>query len=150
MTPWIVVHQPPLSMDFLGKNTGVGCHFLLQGIFLTQGQNQCLLLLHWRAGSLLQAPGGSDGKESTCNTGDPSLIPGLGRSPGEEKDYPLHYSCLENPMGRGTWQATVHKVARSWTRLKPLSTAHRRTNWEAPRLRGVGEKRSHKIYKLLS
>ena len=43
-------------------------------------------------------PGGSDGKESACNAGDPGLIPGLGRSPGEEKGNPLQYSGLENSM----------------------------------------------------
>ena len=43
-------------------------------------------------------PGGSDGKVSTYNAGDPGLIPGLGRSPGEGNDNPLQYSCLENPM----------------------------------------------------
>ena len=46
-------------------------------------------------------PGGSDGKESACNAGDPGLIPGLGRSPGEENSYPQQYSCLENSMDRG-------------------------------------------------
>ena len=45
-------------------------------------------------------PRGSDGKETTCNAGDLGLIPGLGRSPGEENGYPLQYSCLENPMNR--------------------------------------------------
>ena len=45
-------------------------------------------------------PGGSDGKESACNAGDQSSIPGLGRSPGGEPDYPLQYSCLENPHGQ--------------------------------------------------
>ena len=45
-------------------------------------------------------PGGSDGKESACNVGDPDSIPGLGRSPGEGNGYPLQYSCLENPMDR--------------------------------------------------
>ena len=57
-------------------------------------------------------PGGSAGKESACNAGDPGLIPGLGRSPGGGNCYPLQYSCLENPMERGAWQATVHGVAR--------------------------------------
>ena len=47
-------------------------------------------------------------KESTCNTGDPGSIPGSGRSPGEKNGYPLQYSCLENPMDRGAWWATVH------------------------------------------
>ena len=47
--------------------------------------------------------------------GDPGLIPGSGRSSGEENGNPLQYSCLENPMDRGTWQATVHEVAKSQT-----------------------------------
>ena len=47
-------------------------------------------------------PGGSDGKESTCNAGDLGSIPGLGRSPGEGKGYPLQYSGLENPMDMGS------------------------------------------------
>ena len=46
-------------------------------------------------------PGGSDGKESACNSGDLGLISGLGRSPGEGNGYPLQYSCLENSMDRG-------------------------------------------------
>ena len=46
-------------------------------------------------------PRGSDGKESTCNVGDPGLIPGLGRSPAEGNGNPLQYHCLENPMDRG-------------------------------------------------
>ena len=56
-------------------------------------------------------PGGSDGKESACNSGYPGLTPKFGRSPGEGNDNPLQYSYLENPMDRGTWQATVHGVA---------------------------------------
>ena len=60
-------------------------------------------------------PGGSDGKVSAHNVGDPGSIPGLGRSPGEGNGHPLQYSCLENPMDRGAWQATVHGVAKSWT-----------------------------------
>ena len=55
---------------------------------------------------------GSAGKESTCHVGDLGLIPGLGRSPGEGNGNPLQYSCLENPMDKGAWQATVHGVAR--------------------------------------
>ena len=54
---------------------------------------------------------GSDGKESACNAGDAASIPGLGRSPGEGNGSPLQYSCLENPMDRGAWQATVHGVS---------------------------------------
>ena len=58
-------------------------------------------------------PGGSDGKESICHAGDLGLISGSGRSPGEGNGYPLQYSCLENPMDRGAWWATVHGVAKS-------------------------------------
>ena len=58
-------------------------------------------------------PGGSDGKESACKAGDLGSIPGSGRSPGEGNGYPVQYACLENPMDRGAWQATVHGVARS-------------------------------------
>ena len=50
---------------------------------------------------LLGFPGGSDGEVSAANAGDPGLIPGSGRSPGEEDSYPLQYSCLENSMDRG-------------------------------------------------
>ena len=52
-------------------------------------------------------PGGSGGKESACNSGDPGWIPGSGRSPGEGNGNSLQYSCLENPMDRGAWRATV-------------------------------------------
>ena len=51
--------------------------------------------------------GGSDGKESSCYTGDPSSIPGSGRCPGEGNGYPLQYSCLENSMDRGAWQEII-------------------------------------------
>ena len=57
-------------------------------------------------------PGGSEGEESTRNAGDLGSIPGLGRSPGGGNGNPLQYSCLENPMERGAWRATVHGVAR--------------------------------------
>jgi len=53
------------------------------------------------------------GKKSTCQSGDPGLIPGLGRSPEEGNGNLLWYSCLENPMDRGAWWATVHAVAES-------------------------------------
>ena len=51
-------------------------------------------------------PHSSVGQESACNAGDPGSIPGSGRSPGEGNVNPLQYSCLENPMDRGAWQAT--------------------------------------------
>ena len=62
-------------------------------------------------------PGDSDSKESACNPGDLSLIPGPGRSPGEGNGNPLQDSCLEKSMDRGVWQATVCGVTKSWTRL---------------------------------
>ena len=60
-------------------------------------------------------PGGSDGKDSTCNVGDLGLIPGLGRSLAEGHGNPLQYSCLERI--RGAWQATVHGVSTRQTQL---------------------------------
>ena len=59
--------------------------------------------------------GVSDGKEYACNAGDPGSVPGSGRCPGEGNGYPLQYSCLENSMDRGAWQATVHQVTESDT-----------------------------------
>ena len=73
-------------------------------------------ILEWVAISL-DFPGGSDSKASVYNAGDPGSIPGSGRSAGEGNGDPLQYYCLENPMDRGTWYATVHGVAKSWTRL---------------------------------
>ena len=61
--------------------------------------------------------GGSDGKESACNAGDLGLIPGLGRSPGGEHGNPVQYSCLENPIDKRVWQATIHGVIKSQTQL---------------------------------
>ena len=64
-------------------------------------------------------------KNLTANAGDirvMGLIPGSGRSPGGVHDNPLQYFCLENPMDRGAWWATVHKVAKSRTQLKRLTT----------------------------
>ena len=60
---------------------------------------------------------GSGSKESTCNAGDLGSIPDLGRSPGERNGNPLQYACLENPMDRGAWQATVHVLTKNQTRL---------------------------------
>ena len=60
----------------------------------------------------LAFPRSSGSKESACNAGDLGSIPGSGKSPGEGNGNPLQYSCLENPMDRGAWWATVHGVAR--------------------------------------
>ena len=66
----------------------------------------------------------SDGKESACNAGDLSSIPGLGRSPGEGNGNPLQHSCLDNPMDRGAWWAIVHRVTKSQTRLRDFTFFH--------------------------
>ena len=78
--------------------------------------------LNWRVFAICLCrdylfPIGSLGKESACSAGDLGLISESGRSPGEGNGNPLQYSCLENPMDRRTWQATVHGVAKSWTGL---------------------------------
>ena len=65
--------------------------------------------------SVIGFPDGSDGKEPPCNAGDPGLIPGSGRFPGEGNGNPLQYSCLENYMDRGGWRAIVHGVTKSRT-----------------------------------
>ena len=79
--------------------------------------------LHFKSPSIQlkkACPGGAVVKNSPANagdTGDMGLIPGLGRFPRGGKGNPLQYSCLENPMDRGAWQAMVHGVEKSQTRL---------------------------------
>ena len=92
------IHSPWNSP---GQNTGVGSLSLLQGIFLTQE-------LNW--GLLHCFPGGSEGKTSSCNAGDPGSIPGLERSPGERNGNPLQYSCLENP-----WMEEPGRLQSMWS-----------------------------------
>ena len=80
-----------------------------------------ILILHWARQILWPnlttgLPCSSNGKESACRAADLGSVSGLGRSPGEGNSNPLQCSRLENPMDRGTWQATVHGVAKSWTR----------------------------------
>ena len=75
--------------------------------------------MNFRAGDCFKSgqwfPDGSDGKDSIWNARDPDSIPGWGRSPGEGNGNPHQYSCLENPIDRGAWQATVHGVTKSQT-----------------------------------
>ena len=88
------------------------------GLSSEHALTECLILGEY--GRELGFPGGSEGKEPACGTGDtrdPGLIPGLGRSPGEGNGNPLQYSCLEKSMDRRAWRATVHRVAKSWTWL---------------------------------
>ena len=129
--------QTPLSVDSVGKNTGVGCYALLQGIEPRDRTSlSCVSCIDrqvlMRPGKLLSHlgspiaiwlykrhgfPGGSDSKESACKAGDLHSIPGLGRSPGRGYNNRRQYSCLENSMDRGAWQATIHGVTKSLTRL---------------------------------
>jgi len=72
---------------------------------------------HWICSLLFHLPGGSDGKAFACMKETWHEIPGTGRFPGKGNGYSLWYSCLENPMDRGTWWTTVHGVAKSRTWL---------------------------------
>ena len=134
----------PRPWDSPGKNTRVGCHFLLQGFFLIKelslGLLHCRQILYWLSceGSPIYAleydiylslsdlfhsflgsfPGGSDGKEFACNVGDLGSSPMLGRTPGEGNGNPLQYSCVENPHGQRSLGATVHGVTKSQTWLR--------------------------------
>ena len=116
-----------------GKNTGVGCHFLLQGIFLTRGSSPGLLHCRQILDPLCYEGGEThthththasnvvlvvkNPPTSVGDVKDEHLIPGLGTSSGEGHGNPLQYSCLENPMDSRAWWATVHRVAKSWTKL---------------------------------
>ena len=80
-------------------------------ILVGQRENHSLHLI------LLGFFGGSDGRESDCNSGVLALTPGLRRSPGEGKDSTLQYSCLENSMDIGAWKATFHGITNSQTQL---------------------------------
>ena len=88
----------------------------------------CLPILPFLGGAMLLR--GFPVEESSCQCRRHGLIPGSGRSPGEGNGNQLQHSCLKNPMDRGAWQATVHRVTNSQTQLKQLSTH----TWILPRL----------------
>ena len=111
---WTVARQAPLSMGFSRQEywsalplPSPGRETLLLGLLI---QESNLGLLHCR--QILYHL-----SHQRSNAGDPGLIPGLGRSPGEGNGDPLQYSCLEDSMNRGAWRATVHRVAKNWTWL---------------------------------
>ena len=91
-----------------------------QGTLLTL---ELSLTYTWLSGYpyIAAAAGGSEVKVSACNAGDLGSIPGSGRSPGKGNGNPLQYPCLENPMDRGAWWATVHRVTKSRTRLSDFT-----------------------------
>ena len=107
--------------DSPGKNTRVGSHALLQGIFPTQGSIlHTFVLLPWQLGSLPLVPPGKR-IYGGDNAGDTGSIPGLGRFSGEGNGNPLQYSCLGHSMNRGAWQATqstgLWRVRHDWSDL---------------------------------
>ena len=105
VTPWTVTCTKLLRpWDFQSKSTGVGCHFLLQGIFPTQGSN----------------PGVSHCRQTLYRLSQEIWVRSLRGEDPLEKEMATHSSqcsCLENPMNRGAWRATVHEVRKSWTQL---------------------------------
>ena len=119
MTLWTVAYQAPLSRRFSSKNSGMDFHAFIHGISPDPGIEPISLTSPVLTGRGF--PGGSEDKASACNAGDSGSIPGLGRSPGEGNGNQLQYSCLENPMDRGAWQVTVHRVANSQTQLSDFT-----------------------------
>ena len=129
------------SRAFSSENTSFATHLVLFQLCSGRPQkrwnlwNSDSLVVHWFIYSFIKERGflgGSDGKESACNTEDPQKIepedpssfPGLGRSPGEENGNPLQYPCLKNSMDRGARWATVHAVAKSQTWLSDYTLLH--------------------------
>ena len=106
-TPWLVAASlQPLLLP---------SHCLL---FSMCQSSLCLPLIRTLVIAFSSYPdGGSDDKESACNTGEQGSVLGLRRSPGEGNGYPFQYSCLENSMGQRVWQATIYGVVKSWTGL---------------------------------
>ena len=103
------------------ESVGLKAKFGLTACFLN------LFIFNWRIIALQQSadwgfPSGSGVKSLLVNAGSVGSIPGSGRSPGGGHGNSLQDSCLENPTDRGAWRATVHRVAKSWTQLKRLST----------------------------
>ena len=92
-------------------------------------------------------PDSSVGKESACHAGDTEdagSIPGSGRSPGMGNNNPFQHFCLGNPMDRGTWQTTLHRGAKSWTRLSTQASIHsRRSSWRGQRVRRTSDFKLH-------
>ena len=104
-----------------GQNTGVGCLPLLQGILLTQelnwGLQLCTILYQLTYQGSSDGSGVNNPSANEGDAGDVGLIPGLESPPGEENGNPLQYSCLGNPMDRGAWWATAHRVTKNRTQV---------------------------------
>ena len=108
-------------------------------IFIGRTDAEAETPIFWPPDSKNWFPGGSDGKVSACNAGDPGSIPGLGRSPGEGNGDPLQYSCLENSMDGEAWWATVHGIAKNQTRLSNFTFFLFFWCWERLKAGGEGD-----------
>ena len=97
---------------------------------------------------MLGFPGGSDGKASACNVGDPGSIPGSGRSSEDGNGNPLQYPCLENPMDGRALYATVHGVSKSQTQLSDFTHTVLTVQADIPSWRKKIMKWSRKLEKL--
>ena len=112
------VVRSPCRIVELMRVTSVLSHLDRSIIILKQWLSEWILK---NSTLILGFPAASDGKVSPCNVRDQGSIPGSGRSPGEGNGNPLQYSCLENPMHRGAWWATGHRVTKSLTRLSDFT-----------------------------
>ena len=132
VTLWIVARQAPLTIGFYRQEYWSGLLCLLPRDLPDPGiepESLLLHLVHWQVGYLPLAPPGkpfvwitvdfpvAQMVKNACSAQNLGAIPGLGRSPGEGNGNLLQNSCLENPMDRGAWRATVHRVRDSGTRL---------------------------------
>ena len=117
--PWPAIKPWPLAVGTLGPDPWTVREFLGIDIFvyvfidIFKLDNSITLVYLKSVYSNFPTWCNSVGKETVCNAGDLGSISGSGRSPGEGNSNPVQYSCLENPMERGAWQATVHGVARA-------------------------------------
>ena len=108
-TTWTVAHQAPLSTGFPRQNTGMGCHFLFQGIFLTQGSNLCLLyLLHWQVNLLpLNYLGSSMSSQGSLNVGE-----------GGRRDMPWEKGSIIYRRWKGAWSPEMPVTPGIWKRRR--------------------------------
>ena len=128
--PWMNLKRPNEVLEVRSKRLHVVWSHLHEmswkgTLIETESRSVVILGWGWEQGlaknggitRMVGLPGSSVGQESACSAGDLGSIPGWGRSPEEGNGSPLQYSCLENPMDRRAWRATVHRATKSRTRL---------------------------------
>ena len=124
VTLWTVTFQAPLSKGFFKQEYWSGLPYPPPGDLSDPGIKPASLMSPIFVGEFFTTdPLVVQSEESACNAGDLGSIPGSARSPGGGHGNPLHYFCLENPLDREAWQATVQRVTKSWTQLKQFRTA---------------------------